>query len=149
VAFLNPSEWSGAVQKSVAGLTTVGVIIGMYLAVDAWAEDKISASEQRQLEQRIENQVRNEIDHDKMVQSQRLYTSETNISIVEMKLEQLEDEIDERAEDGKDPTARQERSLDRLSSLLETYEEVELDARNKLTVITHTTTTTTTTTEPN
>lgn len=143
MAFLNPSEWTKAVQMSVGGLTTIGVIIGMYVAVDAWAEDKIKAAEQRQLEQRIEAQVRNEIDHDKMVQSSRIATSELNITVTEMKLEELEEEIDERTEEGKEPTARQERSLNRLSSLLETYEEEQIDATTKLTVITRTTTTTT------
>jgi hypothetical protein len=143
VAFLNPSEWTKAVQMSVGGLTTIGVIIGMYVAVDAWAEDKIAAAEQRQLEQRIEAQVRNEIDHDKMVQSSRISTSELNITVTEMKLEELEEEIDERNDEGKEPTARQQRSLERLTKLLETYEEEQTDATTKLTVITRTTTTTT------
>jgi len=143
VAFLNPSEWTKAVQMSVGGLTTIGVIIGMYVAVDAWAEDKIAAAEQRQLEQRIEAQVRNEIDHDKMVQSSRISTSELNITVTEMKLEELEEEIDERTDDGKEPTARQERSLERLTKMLETYESEQTDATTKLTVITRTTTTTT------
>jgi len=144
VAFLNPSEWSKAVQMTVGGLATVGTIIGMYVAVDAWAEDKISASEQRQLEERIEVLIRNEIDHDKIVQSQRIATSDLNITVTEMKLEQLEEDIDERADDGRDPTARQERSMKRLTKLLETYETEQLDATAKLTKTTVTTTTTTT-----
>ena len=142
MASFNPSEWNKAVQMSVGGLTTIGVIIGMYLAVDAWAEDKITASEQRQLEQRIEAQVRNDIDHDKIVQSTRISTSTTNIELTEMKLEQLEEDIDERTDEGKEPTARQERSLTRLTKMLETYESEQMDATTKLTTITTTTTTT-------
>jgi hypothetical protein len=135
------------VQGTVGGLTTIGVIIGMYAAVDAWAEDKVKASEQRQLEERIEAQVRNEIDHDKMIQSTRIATSELNITVTNMKIEELEDEIDERIEEGKVPTARQQRSLERLTKILETYEAEQVDATTKLTTITTTTTTTTTTEE--
>jgi hypothetical protein len=144
---LSISEWSNAVKMSVAGLVTVGTIIGLYLSVDAWADEKISAAELRMIQRDAEAQARNEIDHDKMVQSTRISQSETNITITEMKLEELEDEIDERVEEGKDPTARQERSMERLSALLETYEKEQMDATTKLTVITQTTTTTTTTTE--
>lgn len=132
---------------TVAGVVTVGTIIGLYMSVDAWADEKISAAEIRMIQRDAEAQARNEIDHDKMVQSTRISQSETNITITEMKLEELEDEIDERTDEGKEPTARQERSMDRLSALLETYEKEQLDATTKLTVITQTTTTTTTTTE--
>ena len=144
---LSISEWSNAVKMSVAGLVTVGTIIGLYLSVDAWADEKISAAEIRMIQRDAEAQARNEIDHDKMIQSTRISLPETNITITEMKLEELEDEIDERVEEGKEPTARQERSMERLSALLETYESEQLDATSKLTVITQTTTTTTTTTE--
>lgn len=141
------SEWSKAVKATVAGVTTVGVIIGLYLSVDSWADEKITEAEIRMIERVAETQVRNEMDHDKMIQSTRISQSDTNITITEMKLEELEDEIDERGDDGKEPTARQERSMGRLTSLLETYELEQLDATKKLTKITHTTTTTTTTEE--
>ncbi len=143
------SEWSKAVKMTVGGLTTIGVIIGLYVSVDSWAEDKISAAEIRMIERTAEVQARNEIDHDKIIQSSRISQSETNITITEMKLEELEDQIDGRTEKGREPTARQERSMDRLTRLLETYESEQLDATAKLTVITHTTTTTTTTTTGN
>jgi hypothetical protein len=145
VAFLKFSEWHNAVKAGIAVCTTFAAVIGIYIGVDAWAEDKITASEQRQMEQRIEAQVRNEIDHDKIVQSSRISRSELHITVTEMKLEQLEEDIDERVEDGKDPTARQERSMERLTRLLETYETEQIDATTKLTKITTTTTTTTTT----
>ena len=142
MASFNPTEWSKAVKTSVAGLVTIGTIIGLYISVEGWADDKITESERRQLEQRVEAQVRNEMDHDKMVQSSRIATSELNITVTEMKLEQLEEDIDERAEDGKEPTARQKRSIERLTKLLETYESEQVDATTKLTTITTTTTTT-------
>jgi hypothetical protein len=143
VASFNPAEWSKAVKASVAGLTTIGVIIGLYMSVEGWADDKISDSERRQLEQRVEAQVRNEMDHSKMVQSARIATSELSITVTEMKLEQLEEDIDERVDAGKEPTSRQERSMERLTRMLETYETEQLDATTKLTTITTTTTTTT------
>lgn len=148
-SLFSPSEWSKAVKAGIATLTTVGVVLTMYFAVDAWAEGKISASERRQIQSAAETQVRNEIDHDKIIQSTRISQSEINITITEMKLEELEDEIDERADAGRDPTARQERSMNRLTRLLETYESEQMDATSKLTVITHTTITTTTTTTEN
>ena len=144
MASLNPSEWNKAVQMSVGGLTTIGIIIGMYVAVDAWAEDKATAAQLETLKVVAESQVRNDIDHDKMVQSSRISTSELNITVTEMKLEQLEEDIDERVDDGKAPTARQERSLTRLTKMLSTYETEQVDATTKLTKITSTTTTTTT-----
>lgn len=147
MAFLNFSEWHNAVKAGVAVCVTFTGVIGIYIGVDAWADDKIEAAEQRQLEQRIEAQVRNEIDHDKIVQSTRISTSTTHIELTELKLEQLEEDIDERTDDGKQPTARQERSLTRLTKMLDTYETEQLDATTKLTKIT--TTTTTTTTESN
>lgn len=134
-------------QRGVATITSIGFILGGYFAVDAWADEKITASEKRILTSQIEQQVRNEIDHSKILQSQRISTSEININIVEMKLAELEDSMDERQEEGKDPTARQERSMERMTKLLETYETEQLDATAKLTRIT--TTTTTTTTEAN
>ena len=77
MAFLKFSEWHNAVKAGLAAAITIGGIIGIYTGVEAWAEDKISAAEQRILEERIEAQVRNEIDHDKIIQSTRclLYTS--------------------------------------------------------------------------
>ena len=143
MAFLKFSEWHNAVKAGVAVCVTFTAVIGFYVGVDAWAEDKITASEKRQLEQRIEAQVRNEIAHDKMVQSSRIATSELNITVTEMKLEEIEEEIDARQDEGKEPTARQERSLERLTKLLETYESEQVDATTKLTTITTTTTTTT------
>jgi len=142
-SLFSPSEWSKAVKAGIATLTTVGTVLAMYFTVNAWADDKISASELRQIQSAAEMQVRNDIDHDKIIQSSRISRSETNITITEMKLEELEDEIEERADGGKDPTARQERSMGRLIKLLDTYESEQLDATDKLTVITHTTTTTT------
>lgn len=147
MASLKFSEWHNSVKAGVAVLGTFGAIIGIYVAVEAWAEDKISASERRQLEHHIEQQVRNEIDHDKIVQSSRLESSSVNIRVTTIQMEQLEDEIDERSEDGKEPTARQERQLERYNRLLETYEMEQSDATEKLTRITTTTTTTTTTEE--
>jgi len=147
VASFNPSEWSVAMQRGAAAITSIGIILGGYFAVDAWAEGKITEAERRVIQSQAESQVRNEIDHDKIIQSTRITQSETNISITEMKLEQLEEDIDERADEGREPTARQERSMERLTKLLDTYETVQEDATKKLTRITTTTTTTTTTTE--
>lgn len=147
MAFLNPSEWSKAVQMSVGGLTTVAAIIGLYLGVEAWAEDKISYAEKRVLTKQIEMQVRNEIDHSKMEQSSRLENAETRIQIAELELANVEEEIVEREEAGREPTLLQQRKLERLTKVLETYESVQEDAQRKLTKIT--TTTTTTTTESN
>jgi hypothetical protein len=144
VASINPAEWSVAVQRGAATLAAIAGIIASYVAVEAWAEDKISEAQLQQLKVIAETQVRNEIDHDKMVQSSRLTTSELNISITEMKLEQLEEEVDARNDAGREPTARQQRSMERLTKLLETYETEQMDAQTKLTVITTTTTTTTT-----
>jgi hypothetical protein len=139
------SEWSKAVKMSVGGLVTIGVIIGFYVSVDSWAEEKITEAEIRMIERNAADQAKNDISHDKMIQSSRISRSETNITITEMKLEELEDQIDERTDAGREPTARQERSMSRLTKLLETYESEQLDATTKLTVITTTTTTTTTT----
>jgi hypothetical protein len=133
------------VKAGVSVVVTFGGIIGLYLAVDAWAEDKITDSERRMITEQAELQAVNDINHSKIIQSQRITSSETNIEITNIKLEQLEDDIDARAEDGKDPTARQERTMNRLTSLLESYEEVNEDATTKLTTITTTTTTTTVT----
>jgi len=144
VASFNPAEWSVAVQRGAATLAAVAAIIASYVGVDAWADEKASSAQLATLKVVAEAQVRNEIDHDKMVQSQRISQSETNITITEMKLEQLEDDVDERTEEGKEPTARQARSIQRLTKMLETYETEQIDATAKLTVITHTTTTTTT-----
>jgi len=142
VASFNPAEWSVAVQRGAATIIAIGSILAAYLAVDAWAEDKVVASQLETLKVVAESQVRNEIDHDKMVQSRRISQSETNITITEMKLEQLEEDIDERTDAGREPTARQERSMERLTKLLETYEEEQVDATTKLTRITTTTVTT-------
>ncbi len=139
------SEWSKAVKMSVGGLITIGVIIGFYVSVDSWAEEKITEAEIRMIERTAASQAVNDIAHNKMIQSSRISRSETNITITEMKLEELEDQIDERTDAGREPTARQERSMMRLTRLLETYETEQLDATTKLTVITTTVTTTTTT----
>lgn len=146
MAFLNPSEWSKAVQMTVGGLATVGTIIGLYLGVEAWAEDRITQSERRVITEIVTQQVRNEIDHDKMIQSQRLSEADTNLRVTELQLEILEDEIAEREESGLEPTERQKRKMDRLLSVVETYETVREQATENLTRITRTTTTTTTTT---
>jgi hypothetical protein len=134
-------------QRGAATLVAITAIIGAYVAVDAWAEDKATSAQLETLKVIAESQVRNEIDHDKMIQSTRISQSETNIIITEMKLEQLEEDIDERVDEGREPTARQQRSMNRLTNLLETYETEQVDATTKLTKIT--TTTTTTTTESN
>ena len=140
------SEWHVAVRAGVSVVLTFGAIIGTYIAVDAWADDKITESERRMITEAAEQQAINDINHSKIIQSQRIASSENSIEIAEIKLAQLEDDIDERNEDGKDPTARQERSMMRLTKLLESYEETHDDATTKLTTITTITTTTTTTT---
>lgn len=146
MAFLKFSEWHTAVKSGIAVVITFGGIISLYLAVDAWAEDKITESERRMITEAAGQQAINDINHSKIIQSQRISSSETNIEITEIKLAQLEDEIDGRVEDGKEPSARQERSMTRLTKLLESYEETHDDATKKLTTITTITTTTTTTT---
>ncbi len=150
MASFKPSDWSKAVQGTVGGITTIGIIIGLYISVSAWAEEKVESrvtvSELRTINSLAEQRARNDIDHDKMVQSTRITQSELSITVTEMKLEQLEEDIDERTDEGREPTARQERSLGRLTKLLETYETEQVDATSKLTKIT--TTTTTTTSEP-
>jgi hypothetical protein len=135
VALLNPAEWSKAVKGGVAAIVTIATIIGMYVSVEGWAEEKITESERRMIEERAEAQALNDINHDKIIQSSRLNTAQTNISIVEIEITILEDEIEEREEDGRDPTERQERAMDRLLRILETYEGVEVDATDKLTHI--------------
>jgi predicted RNA-binding protein len=129
------------VKAGVAVCTTFAAVIGIYIGVDAWADDKAMAAQLETLKVVAEAQVRNDMDHDKMVQSSRISRSETNITVTEMKLEQLEEDIDERQDAGREPTARQERSLTRLTKLLETYESEQLDATTKLTTITTITTT--------
>lgn len=144
MASFHPTEWSKAVKSSVAGITSIAVIIGFYLSVEAWADDKITESERRQIEERAEEQAINDINHSKIIQSARIESAQTNISITELTLAILEDEMAEREEDGKEPTERQDRAMDRLLRLLETYETEQTDATSKLTTITTTTTTTTT-----
>lgn len=140
------SEWHSAVKAGVGVMGTIGAIIGSYIAVEAWAEDKISETERKVITEMIEQQVRNEIDHDKIVQSQRLDFAQTNLNLIELQMEHLEEEIAEREEDGQEPTERQKRKMNRLVRQLEVYEAVEEEATTKLTIITRTTTTTTETT---
>ena len=135
-SLFNPAEWSLAVQRGTGAITTIALIIGGYLAVEAWAEDKITESERKMIEERASVQALNDINHDKIIQSSRIVTAQTNISIIEIEIKILEDEIEEREDDGKDPTERQERAMDRLLRILETYESVEDDATGKLTHIT-------------
>jgi len=133
---LSISEWSKAVKATVAGAITVGTIIGLYISVDSWADEKILDAKIEQIERAAEVSALNDINHDKIIQSNRIDHSEMNIQITEMKLEEVEDEIDERKEQGQEPTARQERSSKRLLSLLEAYEAEHDDATEKLTKIT-------------
>lgn len=145
-SLFSPSEWSKAMQRGVGAIGTIGIILGAYFAVDSWAEDKISESELKQIKSVAEQQALNDINHSKIIQSQRIETAQTNISIVEIKMESVEDKISEREDAGKAPTDLQRRQMDRLTKLHETYEKEEEDATTKLTRITTTTVTTTTTT---
>lgn len=144
MAFLNPSEWPVAVQRGAATLAAIGGIVGAYIAVEAWAGEMITKSERRVITEIVTQQVRNEIDHSKMEQSQRIDTATTNISLIELQMENLEEDIAEREEEGQDPTERQKRKMDRLVRQLEVYESEQVQATEQLTKITRTTTTTTT-----
>ena len=144
-SLFKPAEWSLAMQRGATTLAAIGGIIVAYLAVESWAEDKITESERRVITEIATHQVRNEIDHDKMIQSRRIEVAQTNIRITELQMADVEDQIDEREEDGKQATERQDRAMDRLTKMLESYEAEQEDATSKLTVITRTTTTTTTT----
>lgn len=144
MAFLNPSEWPVAVQRGAATLAAIGGIVGAYIAVEAWAGEMITKSERKVITEIVTQQVRNEIDHSKMEQSQRIDTATTNISLIELQMENLEEDIAEREEEGQDPTERQKRKMDRLVRQLEVYESEQVQATEQLTKITRTTTTTTT-----
>lgn len=146
MAFLKPSEWPVAVQRGAATLAAIGGVIGAYLAVEAWAGDMITKSERRVITEIVTQQVKNEIDHSKMEQSQRIDTATTNIALVELQMEHLEEEIAEREEEGQEPTERQQRKMNRLVRQLEIYETEQTEATEQLTKIQRTTTTTTTTT---
>lgn len=143
MAFLNPSEWPVAVQRGAATLAAIGGIVGAYIAVEAWAGEMITKSERRVITEIVTQQVRNEIDHSKMEQSQRIDTATTNISLIELQMENLEEDIAEREEEGQAPTERQKRKMDRLVRQLEVYESEQVQATEQLTKITRTTTTTT------
>lgn len=113
-----PREWSKAVKMTVAGVTTVGGIIAMFMSVESWTDEKIAtavtASEMRVIQAQARVQVANDINHDKIIQSQRLSEARTNIRLLELELEQLEDEIEYRREQNQQPTVRQERAMARL-----------------------------------
>lgn len=133
----NPSEWSKAVKMTVAGLATIGGIIGMFMTVDTWTDEKIqghvTASEKRQIQALAVNQVANEINHDKMIQSQRLSEAEIQIKLLELQLRNLEEEIDLRLSENLEPTVRQERTLARLIESMRIWESQHEDAQRKLT----------------
>lgn len=135
MVFLNPSEWSTAVKAGVTAFGSIGAIIGMYLAVESWADEKISEAEIRQIKADAEQEVRSELAHDRIVQSNRISSSETNIAVVELQLALIEEEIDARTGDGLEPLASQERTRERLIALIEIYSQEQEDATKKLTAI--------------
>lgn len=143
MAFLDMSKWSDSVKLATGAVTSIAIILGGYFSVEAWAESKIAEAERRVITTQIEMQVRNEIDHSKMEQSQRLETAETRIVITELELANVEESIEEREDEGKQPTLLQQKKMERLMRVLETYESVQEDAERKLTKITTTTITTT------
>lgn len=134
-----PNQWSTAVKGTVVGITTIGGIIGMFLTVDSWTDDKIkteiTASEKRTIEQAARRHVEHEINHDKIIQSQRMIEAQANIKIASLELAQVEDEIDERREAGLDVTERQKRAQDRLMEAIGIWERQMDDARDKLTTV--------------
>lgn len=133
----HPTEWSKAVKMTVAGLATIGGIIGMFIGVESWTDEKIESkvteSEKRQIEQNARLQVTNEINHDKMIQSQRLSEAEIQIKLIELEMKNLEDEIDRRRSEGLNQTVRQERTLARLIESMRIWESQHEDAQEKLT----------------
>lgn len=143
MAFLDMSKWSDSVKLATGAVTSIAIILGGYFSVEVWAESKIAEAERRVITTQIEMQVRNEIDHSKMEQSQRLETAETRIVITELELANVEESIEEREDEGKQPTLLQQKKMERLMRVLETYESVQEDAERKLTKITTTTITTT------
>ena len=143
MAFLDMSKWSDSVKLATGAVTSIAIILGGNFSVEVWAESKIAEAERRVITTQIEMQVRNEIDHSKMEQSQRLETAETRIVITELELANVEESIEEREDEGKQPTLLQQKKMERLMRVLETYESVQEDAERKLTKITTTTITTT------
>jgi len=154
VAFLKFSEWHSAVKTGVAVIGTFSAIIGIYVGFDAWAsdkiEDRVSETELAVIKSQAEIQARNEIDHDKITQRTRIVEAAAGISVTDLQLQILEEEIAEREEQGLPPTARQQLKMDRLLKVTETYTAIQTDATEKLTKTASSTitTTTTTTTEP-
>jgi hypothetical protein len=146
VASFKFSELHNTVKLGIGAATTVAAIIGIYVGVEAWADEKlesrISAVELATIKKLAEVQARNEIDHDKITQRTRLVEATSGINITDLQLQILEEEVAEREEQGLEPTARQTRQMERLTKVSETYELVQRDATEKLTVTTITTTTT-------
>lgn len=144
------SELHNSVKLGIGAVTTIAAIIGIYVSVEAWADDKletrVSEAELATIKSLAEAQARNEIDHDKITQRTRLVEAVSGINITDLQLQILEEDISEREEQGLEPTARQERQLQRLTKVSETYELIQTDATEKLT---RTTTMTITTTEEN
>ena len=101
----HPNEWSKAVKATVAGITTIGGIIAMFVTVESWTDEKIqtavSASEKRQIEEAAKRHAIHDISHDKMIQGERITTAEANIRIAQIELSLLEAEIDGRRADGR------------------------------------------------
>lgn len=114
----------------------------MFLTVDSWTSDKIhteiTASEKRTIEAAARRHVEHEINHDKIIQSQRMVEAQANIRIAEIQLARLEDEIEQRKESGLNVTERQERGYKRLIEEIAIWERQVDDAREKLTTVSRT-----------
>jgi len=125
-------EASTAMKMAISALVGIGMIIGFYTAVEAWADGKITEAEVVTIERIAVNQAKNAIIHDKIYQTQRVEYSETNLKMITYDLTQLEEEIAEREDEGKRPSASQERKMKRLLDSMAYHEAEVADARAKL-----------------
>lgn len=121
-----------AVKAGAGVIAAIGVIIGGYVSVESWAaEQAAKVTEEIKTEMAIK-EAKNALVHDRMYQTQRGQNSEIQIKILERELEDVELEIQERIDDGKEPSLSQERQRERLLEAIGYHEQQLRDARNKI-----------------
>lgn len=121
-----------AVKAGAGVIAAIGVIIGGYVSVESWAaEQAAKVTEEIKAEMAIK-EAKNALVHDRMYQTQRGQNSEIQIKILERELEDVELEIQERIDDGKEPSLSQERQRERLLEAIDYHEQQLRDARNKI-----------------
>jgi VIT1/CCC1 family predicted Fe2+/Mn2+ transporter len=121
-----------AVKAGAGVIAAIGVIIGGYVSVESWAaEQAAKVTEEIKAEMAIK-EAKNALVHDRMYQTQRGQNSEIQIKILERELEDVELEIQERIDDGKEPSLAQERQRERLLEAIDYHEQQLRDARNKI-----------------